>query len=273
MKISKDCKIIKDLLPSYIDKLTSDETNIFIEDHLKECNSCTESFENMSSNNEDNENNSLSRKKVKIFKKINHKMRILQAIIILIVLIFFAITIRKYLILNHIETMAANTDYNNYSVKIVETTDKVTNIIDYYQNSNNFFKIQTKITMDNNIEKYIEYKFKDKSDFWFEIDGKKMVNEVKKDVEPFVQYQFLNKSFLGNIGLALFPNTLEETSLYKKDCYLLKVDNYFNFIDKETGLTIKEINIDNNMVVNYSYSFGLVTDEMLQELITQSSNK
>ena len=73
MKISKDCKIIKDLLPSYIDKLTSDETNIFIEDHLKECNSCTESFENMSSNNEDNENNSLSRKKVKIFKKINHK--------------------------------------------------------------------------------------------------------------------------------------------------------------------------------------------------------
>ena len=57
MKISKDCKIIKDLLPSYIDKLTSDETNIFIEDHLKECNSCTESFENMSSNNEDNKNN------------------------------------------------------------------------------------------------------------------------------------------------------------------------------------------------------------------------
>ena len=30
MNFSKDCKIVKDLLPSYIDKLTSDETNIFI---------------------------------------------------------------------------------------------------------------------------------------------------------------------------------------------------------------------------------------------------
>lgn len=68
----------------------------------------------------------------------------------------------------------------------------------------------------------------------------------------------------------IFDN--EETSLYKKVCYLLKVDNYFNFIDKETGLTIKEINIDNNMVIDYSYFFDSVTNEMIQELIEQYKN-
>ena len=36
----KNCKIVQDLLPNYIEKLTSDETNIFIEKHLKECEDC-----------------------------------------------------------------------------------------------------------------------------------------------------------------------------------------------------------------------------------------
>ena len=34
--MNKDCKIVKDLLPGYIDKITSEETNKFIEENLKE---------------------------------------------------------------------------------------------------------------------------------------------------------------------------------------------------------------------------------------------
>ena len=37
MKEKKDCKIVQDLLPNYIEKLTNEETNNYIEDHLKEC--------------------------------------------------------------------------------------------------------------------------------------------------------------------------------------------------------------------------------------------
>ena len=37
MKEKRDCKIIQDLLPNYIEKLTNEETNNFIEEHLKEC--------------------------------------------------------------------------------------------------------------------------------------------------------------------------------------------------------------------------------------------
>lgn len=41
------CCIIKDLLPSYIEGLTSNETNTEIEKHLKECTSCRTIYEQM----------------------------------------------------------------------------------------------------------------------------------------------------------------------------------------------------------------------------------
>ncbi len=42
-----DCYIVKDLLPSYVDKLTSDETCKDIEEHLEECKNCNKEFEQM----------------------------------------------------------------------------------------------------------------------------------------------------------------------------------------------------------------------------------
>ena len=37
MNENKDCKIVQDLLPNYIEKLTNEETNKYIEEHLNEC--------------------------------------------------------------------------------------------------------------------------------------------------------------------------------------------------------------------------------------------
>ncbi len=268
MRESKDCNLIKDLLPTYIDGLTSVETNEFIQNHLQQCKKCKELYENMNANLNEKEN-SEDQKKIRILKKINHKIRTLQAIIILILIIFLIIIFRKYLILNHIENIAENTNYNNYYEKIVETTEKVISRTDYYQNGDNFISIHTKINTDDEVEKYVEYKLNDKEDYISEINGEKMRYEGKELIKPLGQYQFLNKSFLGNIGLALVPGSLEEMTLYRKDCYLLKVENYFNFIDKETGLTIKEININNNSVINYEYEFNSVTDSKILELINE----
>ena len=46
---NKDCKIVRDLLPSYIDGLTSKETNEFIKKHISECSDCSIVYENMKS--------------------------------------------------------------------------------------------------------------------------------------------------------------------------------------------------------------------------------
>lgn len=42
------CQIIRDLLPLYCDKLTSDESNEEIKNHLHNCTECAEIYENMS---------------------------------------------------------------------------------------------------------------------------------------------------------------------------------------------------------------------------------
>lgn len=42
------CEIIRDLLPNYIDHLTSDESNEEIENHFRSCDSCREFYEKMS---------------------------------------------------------------------------------------------------------------------------------------------------------------------------------------------------------------------------------
>lgn len=42
-----DCMVVKDLLASYIDKLTSKETNQIIERHLSTCDGCTKDYEEM----------------------------------------------------------------------------------------------------------------------------------------------------------------------------------------------------------------------------------
>ncbi len=44
---NKECNIIRDLLPSYIENLTSDDTNTYIENHIKECSDCSTAIKNM----------------------------------------------------------------------------------------------------------------------------------------------------------------------------------------------------------------------------------
>ncbi len=67
------CEIIKDLLPSYIDGLTSSESNLEIEDHLNNCPQCKEIFEQMKAEVRA-ENTEYNIEKIKPFKKLNRKV-------------------------------------------------------------------------------------------------------------------------------------------------------------------------------------------------------
>ncbi len=42
-----DCEVIKDLLPSYADKISSESSNKLLEEHLKKCKNCTNVLKNM----------------------------------------------------------------------------------------------------------------------------------------------------------------------------------------------------------------------------------
>ena len=65
--MKKECKIVQDLLASYVDKVTNEEANQYIEEHLKECKECKAILKNMKSNIEYKEQDD-DRKKVKYFR-------------------------------------------------------------------------------------------------------------------------------------------------------------------------------------------------------------
>lgn len=261
----KDCNLVKDLLPNYIDRVTSNETNIFVEEHLRNCDQCRKSFENMSGEIKA-DNKSKDSKKINIFRKINNKIRLLKAIIFATIFIFLIIFVRKVATINNIENMSSKSNYNSYSKIMVETTEKYISKTEYYQNNDNFIKINTKIN-EEGIYRVISYKLNGKEDMRIFDNGIENQNVNNTSIEKDVQYQFLNKSFFGNIGLALSFGSVKDIKLHNKSCYLLNVENYLNFIDKETGLTIKEININNNSVIDYKYTFGNITDEKIEDLI------
>lgn len=67
------CEIIKDLLPSYVDELTSNESNIEIEKHLESCSSCKKEFDKMKEDISI-EQIELNKKDIKPLKKLNKKV-------------------------------------------------------------------------------------------------------------------------------------------------------------------------------------------------------
>lgn len=89
----KDCKIIQDLMPNYIDNLTSTQSNEYVENHLKDCEECTNYFNEMKSKIELSKTDSI-KQEIDYMKKANKKMNIGKKLLIIIgVLIVIALMI------------------------------------------------------------------------------------------------------------------------------------------------------------------------------------
>lgn len=98
MKANNKCKIVQDLLPNYIEKLTSNETSEFINEHLKKCDECNEIYKQMDINLESNIEKSTQRE-INFFKKYKKRLFLFKLIIISILIIFITITARKMIII------------------------------------------------------------------------------------------------------------------------------------------------------------------------------
>ena len=92
--MNKDCEIIKDLLPLYVDDVCSTETKEFVEKHLKNCNECQKIFETM----EKDENNKNSDEKESI-KNFNNKIKRnkIKAVVISLIIFVIGILLIKYI--------------------------------------------------------------------------------------------------------------------------------------------------------------------------------
>lgn len=68
------CEIIRDLLPSYLDGLTSKESNMEIEEHLANCKLCSEILQQMQKELE--ERGETEKQKINPFRKFNRRMKV-----------------------------------------------------------------------------------------------------------------------------------------------------------------------------------------------------
>ena len=138
MKNEKECNIIRDLLPNYIEKLTNNDTNEFIEKHIENCKKCNDLLKNYKTENKVNEDDKIF---INYAKKFNLKFNILKYIIIIIILVLIVITINKAIIINNLISKSNSYEKStNYYSKYYQYTENEITIIDSYNYNNIYFR-------------------------------------------------------------------------------------------------------------------------------------
>lgn len=122
------CEIIKDLLPSYIDELTSDESNKEIENHMKICSKCRAELDSMKQDISIDQLE-INKKDIQPLKKFNKKYRnIFRNIAILSAIAYIIAGFYTKISFDNVYTTRANIE--NDLTKIAEVKD-INNVDSY----------------------------------------------------------------------------------------------------------------------------------------------
>lgn len=270
----KNCKVVQDLMPSYVEKLTSEESNKFIEEHLKECNKCTNILKSMKAD--------IKLKKVETpkeeidyMKKAKKKMNISKKILILIIILIFTLIL---LFCRDIYKIYAYIDITNKFDKTLEEVNK----------SNNYVIVGTKI------DEIYTYLYKDgrskaiSSDLqneteavsWQEFDNDKIINYYYNSDKKYISKTCLEKSPVLSKGIQelsisqIFIGKLSKWEEFKlnissivsisptkyKDyipAYLVRTNSKNYYVSRETGCILNDENMD------YTLKFNIVTDKQI----------
>ena len=274
----KDCKIVQDLLPNYIDKLTANDTNEFIEEHLKECEECNNVFKNMNKELE-RENDSIKQeisyaKKYNVkYKKIKYTLLIVIWSLIFIILAFY---MRKVFIISKIYKKIDNyQNANNYYMRrydyygwyytcteiwvkdreMLQECDDIS--LDRVKENTNYNKFMdyeieiTPLTSENFTEEGVV-----KTYFWYFTD--KIKNDLKDPIN-------------------IFKYSIKSAIVNGKKCYQFISNEDILYFDKETGLVVRmeetygEGTIVNNKreyqstLFDFKYEFDVVEDKDLEK--------
>ena len=92
------CNVIRDLLPSYVDNLVSEDSITLIEDHLKNCNDCNhiKKKKKNSCNEEDKQYINYAKKIKKIISWLKTILLVLSLAIIILLALLFNMTNYNY---------------------------------------------------------------------------------------------------------------------------------------------------------------------------------
>lgn len=280
MKNNNICKVIHDLLPNYIENLTSEETNNFIESHLQECDDCQEVLELMK-NGINNNGKVLQKKEIKyleLFKKRMQRLKLIIIFILILIIAFFGISlVRKYTILLDISNKSKQEDIHENS-HIVEYY-----YVEGYMTKMEQYKLGDKIKSIYSIETpegiMLQTTFKDKDggNTFIEYKNKKYVCLNYASTGRLVNDSVLTTEKRFDLLKYAFNTTITKTKFRDKECYLLtNIPAYIGgkyervYIDRENGLMIGASRLDSEMPVESVYEYNTVNnDEFIEPNLSE----
>ena len=289
MKNKKECEIVQDLLISYADGVLNPDSKKLVENHLKGCENCQFKLKHIKEDNKDKDDK--EQIELDYLKKIRIKTRIKSVLLAsgIIVLIAFIIFLNNFIKINSImsraeKSLQSNNFYKETSQMLGNNETSITK--EYYKDGK--YKSIWMIYSDNGVEtKSIEYanSNSDERTYIYETDKKAVIekgdiSEMKNNNIKNVPFVTDRNNLFAKIGTTFVYSIDTDTYDYGKEYYILKNRSENNrwemWIDKETGLPIREINrggaksffVGTDVVKeirdtmqSYKYEFDIVTDE------------
>lgn len=274
MKKIRDCELVKDLLPNYIDNLTSKETNEFIETHILECSECKLLLDKMRNSNVLDEEVK-SKKFVNFAKKYNKKLKIFKFISLIILSLILFHLIRNLIIVVPLLHKRNETllNSNNYHYQMYSYNSKdYLSLYDTYRKDGKYLETWSSINIKtgDSTPKFLHYYDGDNL-YEYNIDDRTgikyyTVSELENVVTPiFMDSNDGFNDFTSILGMVIFPRI---TSMYYhgKDCYRIDFSRghreQVTCIDKNSGLIIRGLTSD-DATLDFYVDLNSVTDEDL----------
>lgn len=272
MKEKRTCKIVQDLLPNYIEKLTDEETNKYIEEHINQCEECKNILENMKKGLKQNKTET-NKKKITFMKKYKNKLRILRIIILIIfltiLLTFIVTTARKMIIISDLCAKAQKCEnstnfhmtYSHYcegeyvKEEIFILDDKI-KLIDTYINDEEMTKVISIGTRDYNTPNKTDNNAYAIHTYYQSGDQKIAVlkDYIYGEMKP---YNMFNTKNIWDLFKRSVNISIKEKTIRGKKCYYIEnfqpIDSSKRegvYVDKEYGL---EITSDEFITTNISW--------------------
>ena len=266
--MKNNCNLVQDLLPNYIEKITTQETNDFIENHLKSCEKCKEIHENMIS---DLEKESVKNTEVvKTIKKYKRRIFLIKFIIFAIVIGFVFSTLGnigfKYWVVSNAFEKNTNFDLGgNYTLAEYEESieknehhvetyycdgkmkkvygDEVLEYYDgnnhyYFNNDNKTYYVEKNVELNSNLNINISL-----------LDGTKNIiknGKINKlELLKFVLFQediFIWKEGFRNTDYYIIKNIYDTRIYLDMETFIAQRTEIHNKNEKEYRVTLSDVN-------------------------------
>ncbi len=295
MEKKTECEIVQDLLLGYVDDVLNMESKKLVEKHLAECEVCQKKLKDLKSDVTENEKN--QKKEIDYLKKIRRKSKIKSVIIAIEILLFIFLMwyLRQFIIVQSITNKSEKALQSNnfYKEKRSFLSDGEVSVWKTYYKDGKYKRVWEMYVDDKKQIKDIQYSSEGTEETITILPEEnkvkietgeitKLMNQAnsKKSDSYYINSNGID-SLIAKLGMAWCKSIHTDTYEIGREYYVIrdrfdKSGHSETWIDKDTGLTLKNINrnsvrhfipgtdivkSEEDMIEEFSYEFDVVTDE------------